>query len=510
MAEGSRTGTQFGVYRLDGLIGQGGMGEVYRAYDTSKDRVVALKLLNPDLAQDPVYRERFKRESHAAARLQEPHVIPIHDWGEIDGVLYIDMRLVAGRDLREVLRTGGAMEPARAVAIVEQVAGALDAAHADGLIHRDIKPENIILADGDFAYLVDFGIAHSGDDAQLTIAGLAIGSYRYMAPERFDNATATRAADIYSLTCVLYECLTGVPPYPADTVTAAVKAHALSPAPIPSLHHPGVPAGFDRVIAQGLAKLPEQRFSSAGQLARAARTALDSTRVDLQKPVAGGSPPASLTTDPTYTGPGPQYSPTVQGGPAGFGSGSRYAGGPQYGAGAQYPPPPGYFPGPNPQGPGSGSDGSQAKTIAALVAVIAVAVIGLGALLLWFITSGNSDDESGEDTAIAVSTVTETARSTTEQTVTREQSGPPAGATPCPTVYGPAGTLSGSAIGTPVTSCAFAEEVRRAYGPIDASGQLRMIAATSPVTGVTYSMACTPAGNTVTCVGGENAVVHLF
>lgn len=503
MAEGSRTGTQFGVYRIDALIGRGGMGEVYRAYDTSKDRSVALKLLNVELAQDPTYQERFRRESHAAARLQEPHVIPIHDWGEIDGVLYIDMRLVQGRDLRAALRDGGAMEPARAVSIVEQVAGALDAAHSDGLIHRDIKPENIILADGDFAYLVDFGIAHSGDDSQLTVAGLAIGSYRYMAPERFDNENVTPAADVYSLTCVLHECLTGSTPHQADTISSAIKAHLLDPAPQPSRLRPGVPVGFDQVIAQGLAKTPENRYAAAGQLALAARAALDGANVPAPHTVVGGFPGGGgyRPTPPTMAGlappgTGPEYNPTMHSGPVAAPMG--FATGPQVG----------YFTGPQPAGgPGAGS---QSRVIIAVLAtLIVVALAGLIGLLLWFV---NSDNDSA-DPAAATSTVTETVDVSAQQTAQAQAqmpAGPPAGSTPCPAVYGPVGNLTGSAIGSAVTSCAFAEEVRAAYASQGAPGQPRMISATSPVTGATYPMMCTPAGSTITCTGGENAVVHLF
>lgn len=173
----SRVNTRFGPYRLDELLGRGGMGEVYRAYDTAKDRVVALKLLKTGLAHDEVFQERFRRESHAAARLGEPHVIPIHDWGEIDGVLFIDMRLVEGEDLRALLRRESVLSPARSVSIVEQVAAALDAAHRQGLVHRDIKPENILVSENDFAYLVDFGIAHAAEDTHLTQAGTAIGTW---------------------------------------------------------------------------------------------------------------------------------------------------------------------------------------------------------------------------------------------------------------------------------------------------------------------------------------------
>lgn len=497
MVEGSRTGTQFGVYRLDALIGRGGMGEVYRAYDTSKDRTVALKLLNVELAQDPTYQERFRRESHAAARLQEPHVIPIHDWGEIDGLLYIDMRLVQGHDLRAVLREGGAMNPGRAVSIVEQVASALDAAHADGLIHRDIKPENIILADGDFAYLVDFGIAHNGDDSQLTVAGQAIGSYRYMAPERFDNENVTPAADVYSLACVLHECLTGSTPHKADTISSAVKAHLLDPAPQPSRLRPGVPGGFDQVIAQGLAKNPEHRYATAGQLALAARAALEGTNVPAPQTVAGGFPGAGgfRATPPTMAGTGPEYNPTIHSGPVP--APIAYASGPQMS----------YYTGPQPAGPGGPATGSRV-VIAVLVTLIVIALVGLIGLLIWFVSS----DNDSEDPAAVMSTVTETADVPAQQTtqVQAAPAGPPPGSTPCPAVYGPVGTLTGSAIGSAVTSCAFAEEVRVAYAGSGAPGQPRAISATSPVTGVTYVMMCTPVGSAVTCTGGENAVVHLF
>lgn len=266
----SRVGSMFGPYELQALLGVGGMGEVYRAYDTNKDRTVALKLLRAEMSADAGFQERFRRESRVAARLQEPHVIPVHDFGEINGVLYIDMRLVEGRDVHKVLQESGSLHPARAVSIVGQVAAALDAAHASGLVHRDVKPENVLLTQTDFAYLVDFGIAHLGGDTGLTSAGAAIGSCAYMAPERFTGGTVGAAADIYSLACLLYECLTGSTPFPTGELSQLMGSHIMAPPPRPSATRPSVGTAFDAVIARGMAKRPEDRFASAGDLARAA------------------------------------------------------------------------------------------------------------------------------------------------------------------------------------------------------------------------------------------------
>ncbi|WP_232005944.1 serine/threonine-protein kinase, partial [Mycobacterium sp. 852013-50091_SCH5140682] len=269
-----RVGTRFGPYELRSLIGVGGMGEVYRAYDTVKDRMVAVKLLRTEVAADRSYQARFRRESRAAARLQEPHVIPVHDFGDIDGVLYIDMRLVEGASVKEVLRTNGPLDPARTVSIVTQVASALDAAHTDGLVHRDIKPENVLLTGDDFAYLVDFGIAHIGGEATVTMTGVLIGSSAYMAPERFSGATVGPPADIYALTCLLYECLIGRPPFETGDLRQLMSAHMFSAPPRPSIMRRGIPRAFDDVIARGMAKDPTHRYASAGEMARAARDAL--------------------------------------------------------------------------------------------------------------------------------------------------------------------------------------------------------------------------------------------
>jgi tRNA A-37 threonylcarbamoyl transferase component Bud32 len=273
LAVESRVGTAFGKYNIISLRGKGGMGEVYEAYDTDKKRTVALKILADALSNDETFRTRFQRESHAAAILQEPHVIPIHDWGEIDGRLYIDMRLVQGQTLDELIAKGP-LEPSRAVAIIGQIGAALDAAHAEGLMHRDIKPHNVIVTEADFAYLVDFGIAETGGNTRLTTAGTPIGTVNYMAPERFTEQKATPAVDVYALACVLYESLTGDSPFARDSLENLVAAHLASPPPRPSVTNSRVPAKFDAVIARGMAKNADDRYGTAGGLVRAAQQAM--------------------------------------------------------------------------------------------------------------------------------------------------------------------------------------------------------------------------------------------
>jgi serine/threonine protein kinase len=296
----AKAGSMFGKYQLTRLLGQGGMGEVYEAHDTSKDRTVALKILPEELSRDEGFRTRFQRESRAAAMLEEPHVIPIHDWGEIDGNLYIDMRLVRGQDLHELLKRGP-LEPERAVGITRQIGAALDAAHAQGLIHRDVKPQNILItAAEDFAYLIDFGIAENRGDTRLTVAGSAIGSFAYMAPERFEDRPTTPAADTYSLAGVLYEALTGQPPFKVGSMEQVIAAHLTSPPPQPTAINPRVPFAFDDVIARGMAKDPDDRYGSPGALGRAAQRALGATSA---APSTG--PTAVTQAAPTYLAPSP-------------------------------------------------------------------------------------------------------------------------------------------------------------------------------------------------------------
>jgi serine/threonine-protein kinase len=266
-------GQPFGRYQLIDLLGRGGMGEVWRAFDSTTNRMVAIKVLPSHLVTDSTFMQRFRREADAAARLNNPHIIPIHTYGEIDGRLYVDMRLIEGRDLQTVL-ADGAMEPGRAVRIVEQVAKALHAAHKIGLVHRDVKPSNILLDDDDFAYLIDFGIARGAEETGLTNTGAVIGSWHYMAPERMGGRDVDARSDIYALACVLYECLTGSRPFPGDTLESQVAAHLTNPPPEPSATQPHVPAAFDAVIATGMAKNPDERYASTVEFADAAHQAI--------------------------------------------------------------------------------------------------------------------------------------------------------------------------------------------------------------------------------------------
>ncbi len=271
----AQVGSWFGPYRLVRLLRQGGMGEVYEAEDTRKHRLVALKLISQQFSGNPEFSARLQREADIAGRLTEPHVVPIHDYGEIDGRFFVEMRLVDGIDLGSLLHREGPLAPPRAIAIIRQVAAALDAAHAAGVTHRDVTPGNILVTPSDFAYLADFGIARAASDPGLTQVGTAIGTYYYMAPERFTDDEVTNSVDIYSLACVLTECLTGVPPYRADTVERLVAAHLTKTAPPLSQLRPGAfPPALDRVIAKGMAKRPEDRYRTAGEFAAAAHEAL--------------------------------------------------------------------------------------------------------------------------------------------------------------------------------------------------------------------------------------------
>ena len=290
---------EFGRYVLEDMIGSGGMGEVWRARDSRFDRLVALKLLPEALNRDAEFAHRFRRESHVAARLREPHVVPIHDFGEIDGRLYIDMRLVDGRDLGKMLEEGP-LAPDRALALLGQVADALEAAHADGLVHRDVKPSNVLVTPNDFVYVVDFGIARSVGSTRtsLTITGATVGTLDYMAPERFTDQPIDGRVDVYSLACVLAQTLTARKPFGGEDLPALLYAHLYADPPRPSDVVPGLPRALDDVIARGMAKRPEDRYDTPGELIAAAREALREAPVR----TASALPPVPPVAAPTVLG----------------------------------------------------------------------------------------------------------------------------------------------------------------------------------------------------------------
>jgi streptogramin lyase len=251
------------------------MGVVYRATQTALDRVVALKLIVPELADDPGLRDRFERESRIAASIDHPNVLPLYYAGEQDGVLYQAMRYVDGTDLRTLVRAHGALPADRAVAIVGQVAAALDAAHARGLVHRDVKPANVMLTEGDHAYLGDFGLSRrTASQEASTAGGSVVGTFDYVSPEQIRGQRVDARADVYALGGVLFTALTGQVAFPRESDEARLWAHLSAEPPRLSERAPNLPPELDPVIQRALAKRPEDRYPSAGDLARAASAAL--------------------------------------------------------------------------------------------------------------------------------------------------------------------------------------------------------------------------------------------
>jgi serine/threonine protein kinase/actin-like ATPase involved in cell morphogenesis len=301
LSAGITLGQMFGPYRIDQLLGGGGASEVFKAYHVEQDRVVALKLIAAH-GTDGEFRTRFLRDSQVTARLTDPHIIPIHNWGEINGRLYLDMRFVEGVDLRSRLDVGGPLPPTQAVTVISQIARALDAAHRSGLVHRDVKPSNVLLSkvgeDEDvFAYLMDFGAARALSSEPSTAlptavrTGPGLGSLDYTPPERFLGQPIDGRADVYALGCVLFECLTGERPFPVVGMGPCMNAHLATPPPRPSTHHAAVPVAMDEVVATAMSKNAGDRFPTAGALASAARRALMNSRFPPDRPAAARSGP---------------------------------------------------------------------------------------------------------------------------------------------------------------------------------------------------------------------------
>jgi serine/threonine-protein kinase len=257
-------GDVFGAYRIEAVLDRGGMGAVYLATQERLGRKVALKVIAPELADDAEFRARFLRESQLAASLDHPNVIPIYDAGEVDGVLYLAMRYVDGPSLLALLRKRGSLPPDETLAVARQIAGALDTAHAAGLVHRDVKPANILVAEpGGHAYLCDFGLAKRTSSQAVTRAGFFLGTVDYSAPEQIEGRALDGRADVYSLGCVVYHCLAGQPPFVRDSELAVL--HAQLHDRLPSLSDPGL----DAVLARATAKDPGGRYRTAGEFAAA-------------------------------------------------------------------------------------------------------------------------------------------------------------------------------------------------------------------------------------------------
>jgi Protein kinase domain len=269
------TGTDFVGYRIEDVIGRGGMGVVYRAHDLRLKRTVALKLIAPELALDERFRERFARETELAMSLEHPNVVPIYDAGDVDGRLYLAMRLVVGTDLRKLLRAEGALEPARAMAICRQVANALDAAHAKGLVHRDVKPSNVLLDENEHVYLADFGLTRRLDEPRAAaMDDRSVGTPAYLAPEQIEGGQVDSRADVYALGCVLFECLTGTPPYNRASRLETAWAHLEEEPPSAKALVPELPEAIDPVVRTTLAKEPDDRYPTCAALITAAEHAL--------------------------------------------------------------------------------------------------------------------------------------------------------------------------------------------------------------------------------------------
>ena len=280
----------FGRYELIEEVARGGTGTVYKGYDSTMQREVAITVLPEDLVAVPGYAERFRREAIAAGQLSEQHIPPVYEADEIDGRLCLVTPFIEGSDLNHLLEADGPLTPERAVNIIEQIAVALDAAAEAGLVHRDVKPSTILVTDHDFAYLTDFGITHDAAATKHSAPESTLGTWGYTAPERFTAGTEDRRGDVYSLSCVLYECLTGSQPFAGSSMAQQLHGHCYIDAPKASAINPELPAALDDVIVRGMAKDPNKRFANATALAQAAREALNGP----------GAPalPATTSADP--------------------------------------------------------------------------------------------------------------------------------------------------------------------------------------------------------------------
>jgi serine/threonine protein kinase len=311
MSDGEeRIGTRLDAYRIERLIGRGGMGMVFLAEHVHLGRMVALKILPPDLARDESFRKRFVRESRLAAGIEHPNVIPVYDAGESESELFIAMKYVEGTDLRALLQQRGRLDPEHTLALLEPVGAALDTAHREGLVHRDVKPGNILIAATDHVYLSDFGLTkRTSADTSVTATGYFVGTMSYAPPEQIQAHDLDGRADQYSLACVAFECLTGRVPFVRDTDVALLYAHLQEPPPTASEYGPELPPAVDEVLARGMAKSRDDRYASCSALVEELRGAIRGRALPPPEPPAAEpatSPGIRVTRPPqasTVTGP---------------------------------------------------------------------------------------------------------------------------------------------------------------------------------------------------------------
>jgi serine/threonine-protein kinase len=392
-----RIGSSVAGYRLDALIGRGGMSFVYLAEHVRLGRKVALKLLAPPLSKDESFRARFERESQRAAEIDHPNIIPIYDAGEANGELYIAMKYVPGCDLKEVIAREGSLSVSRALFLLEQAAAALDAAHDRDLIHRDVKPANILVEEhSERVYVTDFGVVKHTLTRGQTRTGFFIGTTDYAAPEQIEARTVDARTDVYSLGCVLYECLAGSPPFDRGADIAVMHAHLTQPPPLLSSIRSDLPKSLDRTITRAMAKDPDERFATCTELMQAARAAaLSSHSTEHESraasvPTLASAAPAAVAgaaAETAGTAPAQPLTEAAAPGPdTGIGQTSATAGG---------PPPTGRR--------------NRSWLVAGLAAVTAAVAAGL---IVFFVT--RSDDEPAAQTAATTSAPATTAQATTQ------------------------------------------------------------------------------------------------
>jgi serine/threonine-protein kinase len=370
-------GSDLAGYRLRSVLGRGGMSVVFEAENPRLGSIVALKVLAPEIATNDVFRARFLQESRIAAGLNHPNVIPIYDVGPCDDLLYIAMRYVSGADLRAVLKAQHRISPAQALLLIGQAARALDVAHRRGLVHRDVKPGNILVERGaddddpDHVYLADFGISkNTMSRSGLTATGEFVGTIDYIAPEQIKDEPVDGRADIYSLGCVLYECLTGRVPFVKDVDAAVIWAHVQEQPTPPSVVRPELPPGIDDVIARALAKEPDDRYQTCRDLVGAAHAALADFAAE----------PQTVLSHRRDSGPGRMADNSVPRSPGGPGAGEP---------GIREAVPGGQPPGDVPESPRRAHRGRRRATALGAVALLIVAVIGV-----WAATRGTSAGSS--------------------------------------------------------------------------------------------------------------------